>query len=53
MMNKQSAIVSSRLSILSFELRIEKKENKQETISNIAITEVSSSMMLLSALSVT
>ena len=33
-------------------MRIEKKENKQETLSKIATTEVSSSIMLLSALSV-
>ena len=33
-------------------MRIEKKENKQETVSKIATTEVSSSIMLLSALSV-
>ena len=33
-------------------MRIEKKENKQEIISKIAITEVSSSIILLSALSV-
>ena len=33
-------------------MRIEKKENKQETINKIAITEVSSSIILLSALSV-
>ena len=33
-------------------MRIEKKENKQETLSKIAITEVSSSIILPSALSV-
>jgi len=33
-------------------VRIEKKENKQEIISKIAITEVSSSIILPSALSV-
>ena len=33
-------------------MRIEKKENKPETLSKIAITEVNSSIILLSALSV-
>jgi len=51
-MNKQSATVSSLFSIRCFDVRIEKKENKQEIVSKIAIPEVSSSIILLSALSV-
>src|SRR4030095_16476928 len=46
-------MVSSRFSTIGLELRIEKKENKQEIVSKIATPEVSSSIILFSALSET
>ena len=45
--NKYSAALSKRRSIISFEVHMEKKENKHEKISSIAMTEVSSSIILL------
>lgn len=41
---RYSAIVSNRFSFIGFDVRMEKKENIQENVSNIAMTEVSSSM---------
>ena len=45
--NKYSATLSKHRSMVSFEVRMEKKENKQEKISSTAIAEVSSSIVLL------
>ena len=47
--NKYSAIVSSFSEAFSEAARIEKKENNDEQISNRAIKEVDSSIILLSA----
>jgi hypothetical protein len=45
--NNKSAMVSNRLSLFSFSVLIEIKENKQENISNTAMAEVNSSMILV------
>src|SRR5665648_743280 len=49
-MNKKSAIVSNRFSLLLFFVRMEKNEKKQERVSIRATTEVNSSMRLDSIL---
>ncbi len=46
--NKDSAIVSSHFSFVGFFVRIEKNENILEKMSNIATTEVNSSIILAS-----
>lgn len=45
---RPSAIVSSRFSRFSFDVRIETKENMQETVNNTPTTEVNSSMICAS-----
>lgn len=49
--NKLSAMPSNRRSLVSLVVRMEMKENKQELVSNNAIMDVSSSMMVVSDLS--
>ncbi len=46
--NKTSAIVSNRNSFLSFFVRIDMKEKMQESVNNIATTEVNSSIIFVS-----